>query len=42
MPIPKRPLTPILAEPPKADRRPTVIRPHEVRGGMFAGWGPKL
>ena len=39
---PQRPQTPILAEPPKADRRPTVIRPHDVRDGIFGGWGPKL
>lgn len=42
MTSPKRPLTPILAELPKADRRPTVVRPHGLCGGIFAGWGPKL
>jgi hypothetical protein len=37
-----RPLSAIVPELPKADRRPTLIRPHDVRGGIFGGWGPKI
>ena len=39
---PNRPLSPIVGDLPKADRRPTLIRPHGVRAGIFTGWGPKL
>jgi hypothetical protein len=39
---PKRPLSPIVGDLPKADRRPMVIRPYDVRAGIFIGWGPKL
>jgi hypothetical protein len=38
---PNRPLSSIAPELPKADRRPTLIRPH-TSGGLFSGWGPKL
>ena len=39
---PNRPISAIVPELPKADRRPTLIRPHDVRGGIFSGWGPKI
>jgi len=39
---PNRPIASIVPALPKADRRPTLIRPHTSGGGMFAGWGPKL
>jgi hypothetical protein len=39
---PKHPLSPIVGDLPKADRRPTLIRPRDVRSGIFTGWGPKL
>ncbi len=42
MNAPHRPLNAIVPELPKADRRPTLIRPHSVRDGIFGGWGPKL
>jgi hypothetical protein len=37
-----RPVNPIVAALPPADRRPTLVRTHDVRGGIFGGWGPKL
>lgn len=37
-----RPLNAIVPELPKADRRPTLIRPHTTGGSIFGGWGPKL
>jgi hypothetical protein len=39
---PNRPIAAIVADLPKADRRSTLIRPHNDRGGIFGGWGPKL
>jgi hypothetical protein len=40
---PNRPLSPIVPTLPEGDRRPTLLRPtRDNRGGIFAGWGPKL
>jgi hypothetical protein len=37
------PLAPILPAPPAGDRSPTASRSNDAgRGGLFAGWGPKL
>jgi hypothetical protein len=42
MNAPKRPATTIVPALPEGDRRPTLVRPHNDRGGIFTGWGPKL
>jgi len=39
--ITPRPLSPILPTMSAGDRRTTHPRPSD-RGGLFAGWGPKL
>ena len=39
---PNRPLASIAPELPKADRRPTLVRPHAAGTSIFSGWGPKL